>query len=296
MARIRSIKPEFPQSESIGNLSRDARLLFILLWTIVDDEGRSRASSRMLASLLYPYDSDAAGLIDGWLSELENGHHIRRYVVDNATYLDIPKWKVHQRIDKPSASKLPPFVETSTNIPRGFQEPSKTEGTLEGKGIGIGIGREEERDKEGKAISAAAPPLQTDQIQIAVAVWNDMAADRGFPTVQRITAPRIKHLTARLAECGGIEGWKFAVAKVRDSPFLRGQNNRGWKADFDFLLQQKSFTKLMEGAYDDRSNHHSNQAQPSATEFIFATLGGGHGEGHPDARHPRPGDPEWPAD
>lgn len=34
MARIRSIKPEFPQSESIGKLSRDARPLFVLLWTI----------------------------------------------------------------------------------------------------------------------------------------------------------------------------------------------------------------------------------------------------------------------
>jgi hypothetical protein len=71
MGRIRTIKPEFPQSQSVGRLSRDARLLFILLWTIADDAGRARASSRMLASLLYPYDDDVPKLIEGWLQELE---------------------------------------------------------------------------------------------------------------------------------------------------------------------------------------------------------------------------------
>jgi hypothetical protein len=71
MARIRTIKPEFPQSESIGRMSRDARLLFVKMWTLADDSGRLRASSQMLASLLYPYDDDAASLIDLWLAEIE---------------------------------------------------------------------------------------------------------------------------------------------------------------------------------------------------------------------------------
>src|SRR6478672_1250768 len=79
MARIRSIKPEFPQSESMGNVSRDARLTFIQLWTIADDEGRLRGNSRMLASLLYPYDDDAKRLIDKWLLELESQSCITRY-------------------------------------------------------------------------------------------------------------------------------------------------------------------------------------------------------------------------
>lgn len=107
MARIRTIKPEFPQAESMGRVSRDARLTFVLLWTLADDDGRSRASSRLLASLLYPYDDDAASKMDGWLAELEAEDCIRRYVVDGETYLYIPKWADHQRIDHPTASKLP---------------------------------------------------------------------------------------------------------------------------------------------------------------------------------------------
>lgn len=113
MARIRTIKPEFPQSESIGRISREARLLFVNLITIVDDAGRTRAPSRMLASLLYPYDDDVPSLIEGWLVELEAEGCIRRYDFEGATYLDLPNWLKHQKIDKPSKSRLPAFEEGS---------------------------------------------------------------------------------------------------------------------------------------------------------------------------------------
>lgn len=113
MARIRTIKPEFPQSESMGNVSRDARLLFIELWTLCDDEGRSRGNSRMLASLLFPYDDDAPSLIDGWLSELEREECIIRYQAEGATYIQVCNWLNHQKIDKPSKSKIPTFDESS---------------------------------------------------------------------------------------------------------------------------------------------------------------------------------------
>jgi hypothetical protein len=116
MARIRTIKPEFVESESIGKLSRDARLLFVLLWTLVDDAGRARASSRFLASRLYPYDDDAQKKIGGWLEELELGGHVRLYEVDGDQYLDIPKWLKHQKIDHPSLSRLPEFREGSRDL------------------------------------------------------------------------------------------------------------------------------------------------------------------------------------
>ena len=113
MARIRTIKPEFPQSESMGNVSRDARLCFILLWTLADDEGRLRGNSRMLASLLFPYDNDAPGLMDGWLKELADQDCIVRYGSSGATYIQVSKWLSHQKIDKPSKSKITPFDESS---------------------------------------------------------------------------------------------------------------------------------------------------------------------------------------
>lgn len=116
MSRIRTIKPEFPQSETIGSLSRDARLLFIQIWTIADDAGRARAASRMLASLLYPYDDDAPRLMPAWLDELEAKGCIRRYEVDGSHYLEVVNWLKHQKIDRPSKSRIPSFDEASANI------------------------------------------------------------------------------------------------------------------------------------------------------------------------------------
>ena len=129
MARIRTIKPEFPQSESMGRVSRDARLLFIELWTICDDSGRTRAASRMLASLLFPYDNDAPGLIDGWLEELEREDCIVRYQVDGCTYLQVRKWLSHQKIDKPSPSKIAEFDESSRILANPRERSSEDQGS-----------------------------------------------------------------------------------------------------------------------------------------------------------------------
>lgn len=159
MARIRTLKPEFPHSESMGRVSRDARLCFILLWTIADDEGRLRGNSRMLASLLFPYDDDAPTLIDDWLGELEREECIVRYQVEGANYLQIAKWLSHQKIDKPSKSKIQPFDESSRifSTPR---EPSSED--LRIKDLRI-------KDQGGDLAPAAPapkPPKRASQIQI----------------------------------------------------------------------------------------------------------------------------------
>ena len=79
----------------------------------MDDSGRTRASSRMLASLLYPYDQDAGELIEGWLVELDSKGMINRYCVEDHSYLEIRNWLKHQKIDHPTESRLPEFRESS---------------------------------------------------------------------------------------------------------------------------------------------------------------------------------------
>lgn len=148
MARIRTIKPEFPQSETIGFLSRDARLLFIQLWTIADDEGRSRASSRMLASLLYPYDDDAGTLMEQWLEELEGKQCIRRYEVEGSKYLEIINWLKHQKIDKPSKSKIPQFENPREDSPKALEASTTDLGPRTGT-----------KDLGSEDAAPSAPPL-----------------------------------------------------------------------------------------------------------------------------------------
>lgn len=108
MARIRTIQPSFAGSPSMGRVSRDARLLFVLLWTIVDDEGRSRNDPGDLAHTLFPRDNDAPADLPRWLGELEAEGCIERYAVDGVEYLRVVHWRRHQQIDHPTESRLPP--------------------------------------------------------------------------------------------------------------------------------------------------------------------------------------------
>jgi hypothetical protein len=86
----------------------------------------------------------------------------------------------------------------------------------------------------------------------AVAAGNEMAAGCGLSGVRTLTAARRAALRKRLAECGGLDGWRAVLAEIPRAPFLLGDGPRGWKIDFDALIQPKTFTKLREGAYANR--------------------------------------------
>lgn len=101
------------------------------------------------------------------------------------------------------------------------------------------------------------PKLPVEQ---AVASWNDLAEELGLSKVKALTGARQASLRNRLRECGGIDGWNDVLAEIRRCPHLLGENDRQWKADFDFVLQPKSFTKLREGTY---SNRGKGRARPS---------------------------------
>ena len=90
------------------------------------------------------------------------------------------------------------------------------------------------------------PPLTTDEILEA---WAERMVPLGFPAVAKMTAQRSRMLKARLKD-STLDEWMRAFSALERSAFCRGENDRGWRADFDFLLQPKSFTKLLEGAYD----------------------------------------------
>jgi hypothetical protein len=86
--------------------------------------------------------------------------------------------------------------------------------------------------------------------QQAVVVFNQIADELGLLRLQHLTKKRLELLAARLDECGGVEGWATVLARIRASPGLCGGNERGWKPDIGWILDDNNFTKLAEGFYD----------------------------------------------
>jgi len=106
--RIRSIKPEFWTSEDIASVTWEQRLLFIGLWSYVDDNGVGRDVDRLIASSLFPLEEDpreTLAIVSRGLQWLSGQGLITRYMVDGKPFLHIAAWDKHQRIDKPNKSR-----------------------------------------------------------------------------------------------------------------------------------------------------------------------------------------------
>lgn len=137
-SRIRTIKPEMFEDEKLGSVSRDARLLFVALITLADDEGRCRGSGAHIRGQRYAYDADVTpAMVEGWLRELCGAGMVTVYIHGGQRYAHLTNWDRHQKVDRPSASKLPApdgtcvFTDTSENSTRpredsrGFVEASR---------------------------------------------------------------------------------------------------------------------------------------------------------------------------
>lgn len=110
MARIRSVYPEFFDSDDTATLSPLAALTYTGLWIISDDEGRGRASVGFIHRRLHAgrkgiseQDTQAA------LDEIAGRDLILYYQGEGGAPLYfIPSFKKHQRPKYPTPSKLPP--------------------------------------------------------------------------------------------------------------------------------------------------------------------------------------------
>ena len=103
-------------------------------------------------------------------------------------------------------------------------------------------------------------PISAPEAQDAFDVYNQAADQAGWTKAISLSKPRAAKLKARLADAGGLDGWCDALQKAAGNTFMAGDNERGWRADLDFFLQQKSFTKLIEGSYDRQPTSNSRAA------------------------------------
>jgi uncharacterized protein YdaU (DUF1376 family) len=124
-------------------------------------------------------------------------------------------------------------------------------------------------------ISANSPPEPAGQISEAVIAYNEAAEATGWPKVQRMNPTRSRALKARLAECGGVDGWRVALDKARGSDFLLGKATGSTPACFDWIVNAANFTKIMESNYDNRTGSNPrprNGGQGSSLVAGFAAV------------------------
>ena len=116
-----------------------------------------------------------------------------------------------------------------------------------------------EGDKKENFASDEAPSLPSLPFGKIADLWNDICT--AYPRCVKVTDRRKTKIRLRIAElgCGADEGDILKALgelfrRMQASSFLRGDNNRGWQASFDWLFENGSnWVKVTEGNYDDRS-------------------------------------------
>ena len=97
-----------------------------------------------------------------------------------------------------------------------------------------------EREEEGEILT----------YQLIVDMFNEICVS--FPHVTAISERRKAAIKARMKQYNG-EQFKRLFEIAESSDFLKGKNNRDWVANFDWLMKDSNFAKVLDGNYGDFS-------------------------------------------
>ncbi len=224
MGRIRTIKPEWLDDESLGMCSDSARLLSVGLILLADDYGNGRAHPLYLASRVWGYSDDSNESLErlaASLREIRRIGFIALYEENNQQYFHIVNWEKHQRIDNAGKPKVPPFDEGKT-VPlesaRGIS-PRVSASSRNFAAGREGKGKEEEKEYTSgiEPKQSQAKPAQSAASADVVSVfehWVKTFPSSGGPPLKLTKARRTK-VQARLAEGWSVEDLKHAIAGAK---------------------------------------------------------------------------------
>lgn len=117
-------------------------------------------------------------------------------------------------------------------------------------------------------------------------MYNDTCVS--FPRITKLSEARKKAIRARLNKYS-IDDFKKLFEMAESSSFLKGNNNHDWSANFDWMMKDANFAKILDGNYQDKNgmsktdtakevNPYENWELPSYYEGL-------------KGRKPRPDDP-----
>jgi len=270
MSRYGKIESGFWQNPRVRELSERGR--YLLTYLLSCPHGNSAGcfvlrNGYIADDLAWPSERVAETI-----SELSRNGFIERD--DKSFLLRIVGWWGHNTIENPNVAKhvakeinalpncqvkqrliaetlaletVPQTVAETLSklLPEQFrnQEPNLTE-------------LEPNQSKSPAETPLASAPREEDQ---ALEAYNVTAKRYGWPEARKLNETRRRSLKARLADSGGIGPWREAMARAARSDFLTGRAKRSgahesWAPNLDFFLQSSSFTKLIEGFYDNKGS------------------------------------------
>lgn len=100
--------------------------------------------------------------------------------------------------------------------------------------------------------------------QLIADMYNDICIS--LPRITTLSDARKKSIKARLNKFS-IEQFKEMFEKAEASDFLKGSNDKNWQANFDWLIKDGNFAKVLDGNYNRKQKSKSKFGSYSDTNY-----------------------------
>lgn len=131
---------------------------------------------------------------------------------------------------------------------------------------------EKETEIEGKNPGderPAAPRLRVPYEQIK-ALYNQICVS--FPKCTVLSDTRKNAIKARFSSGHTLDDFKRLFEKTEASSFMKGANDRNWRATFDWLLKDGNMAKVLDGNYDDFQPDQTPPNPPKSSNTFLEML------------------------
>lgn len=132
----------------------------------------------------------------------------------------------------PDVTKTLPYIEIEKDIDKELEKD------IEKKK------REKKKTMDSKESPSSSSSKQVDEF---ISLYHDVC--KSLPKVRILTDKRKKAIKTLLSKIS-LEEIKEAFEIIEKTPFLKGDNDRGWKPNIEFLVKHDNIVKILEGFYD----------------------------------------------
>lgn len=250
MARKRMFDIEIINQDSFLDLPSEAIALYFLLGMNADDEGFiapkrimrlyniANDTLKVLISKNYviPFESGVVVITDWKRNNYLDINKIKPTMyIEEKKLLDFDTDKQQYTLNLAVSMVKPKLNQSLTEVKQKFTQSSIEENSIEENSIdknSIDKSRVVEERKEKR--------------NILVELYNSTCSN--LPRVQKITEKRNKAIDKFIKEFTEDEIQEIFII-ANNSDFLTGNNDRNWKADFDFIMRIDKATAILEGKY-----------------------------------------------
>ena len=220
------------------DLSPNAKLLYGEITALCNERGFCWATNSYFANL-YNVKKET---ISRWISQLEKKQYIKTQLIyeENSQKIKerrlyISEYPIDEKVNRVLTKKSIPYCE---NNQYPIDEKVKDNNTMNST-LNNTMNIKEDTKK-----------INYKQI---VNSFNSIC--KSYPKVNKLSETRKKTIKARFNNGYDYQDFINLFEMAEQSEFLKGENNRSWQANFDWLIKDANMAKVIDGNYSDKKTN-----------------------------------------